>query len=74
MSESIRLLDIYTKDTYGVIELSKEAVESLIRAMDHSSVDFDHKNDTETAKAYDFFVNKFYPELTRIKKIMDGGQ
>jgi len=67
-----RILDIYNKDVYGVVEISSENTDDLIRFLDAVEMHYDSAKNPELKKAADYVVNTFYPLLKDLKQHMGG--
>jgi thiazole synthase ThiGH ThiG subunit len=68
----MKIIKIEPKDVWVTIDFSLKELEKLLKALDHTEVNYDHKSllkeDIQIKEAAKYLVDEFYPS---IKEVVD---
>jgi len=71
---SFNVLDIYFKDVHAVVEHNRDDLEKLRLFLDECKIDYDAAKNPEIAEAVKFVTEKFFPDLEKLLKTLNGTQ
>jgi len=70
----MNILDVYFKDVHAVVEHNRGDLEKLRLFLDKCSIDYDGKEEPKLAEAVKFVTEKFFPDLEKLLKTLNGAQ
>lgn len=62
----MKIIKIEPKDIYVTLEISLKNIEKIIKALDHTEINYDHKKDIQVGEAANYLINEFYPTLKEV--------
>jgi hypothetical protein len=66
----MKIIKIEPKDIFVTLEIGLHDIEKLLKALDHTEINYDHKSDSkediQIGEAANYLINEFYPILKEV--------